>query len=551
MAKPLVLAARLYANQFYYTNESNNTMNNNSTIPSEGFKGLKENFGADATSGFIVFLLALPLSLGIAKASDFPPLMGLITAIIGGIIVSFFSGSRLTIKGPAAGLIVIVVGAVAAFGGGETGWHLALGAMVVAGIIQILFGVFKLGKLVDFFPLSAVHGMLAAIGMIIILKQIPVLLDVDPAMAKGKSPFALFGSIPDFIAHLDPKATAVGLASFAIMMFWNKIPNAFLKKVPAALVVLIIAIPAELILDFQTTEPKYALVHIGNLMENIKVNVSFDGMVQTGIFIKYVIMFALVGSLESLLTVKAIDLVDPYKRKSNANKDLIAIGIGNTISALLGGLPMISEVARSSANVNNAAKTRWANFFHGFFILVFVLFASHLIELIPNTALAAMLISVGIKLAHPKEFIHIFKIGKEQLAIFLVTIFFTLFEDLLVGIAAGMLLKIIIHLINGAPFSSLFRAPASVSFNENNYVLEIEQSALFTNFLGIKSRLEAIPQGMYLTIDFSKTKLVDHSVMENIHQFEHAYTAAGGKVKVVGLEQHVALSEHYLAARKK
>ncbi|HNG88899.1 MAG TPA: SulP family inorganic anion transporter, partial [Saprospiraceae bacterium] len=157
-------------------------------VPKDGLAGLKENFGADATSGFIVFLLALPLSLGIAKASDFPPLMGLITAIIGGIAVSFFAGSRLTIKGPAAGLIVIVVGAVAEFGGGEQGWHWALGAMVVAGLIQILFGVLKMGKLVDFFPLSAVHGMLAAIGIILISKQVPVLLDINPAETKGKEP---------------------------------------------------------------------------------------------------------------------------------------------------------------------------------------------------------------------------------------------------------------------------------------------------------------------------------------------------------------------------
>ena len=235
------------------------------------------------------------------------------------------------------------------------------------------------------------------------------------------------------------------------MLGWPYIKNPYIKKVPAALVVLLISVPAELIMHFQTTEPAYALVHIGNLLENIKVNVSFDGVAKTGIFVKYVVMFALVGTLESLLTVKAIDLLDPYKRKSNTNKDLVAVGIGNTISAILGGLPMISEVARSSSNVNNGAKTRWANFFHGVFILVFVLLASHLIELIPNAALAAMLISVGIKLSHPKEFVHTFKIGKEQLAIFVVTIFFTMYEDLLVGIAAGIVLKMIIHVINGTP----------------------------------------------------------------------------------------------------
>ncbi|RXK52383.1 SulP family inorganic anion transporter [Aquirufa rosea] len=520
-------------------------------IPKDGFDGLKENFSSDAISGFIVFLLALPLSLGIAKASEFPPLMGLLTAIIGGIIVSLFSGSRLTIKGPAAGLIVIIVGAVADFGGGEQGWHYALGAIVVAGIIQVLFGVFKLGKLVDFFPLSAVHGMLAAIGLIIIFKQIPVLLNVNPAMAKGKSPFELAASIPDFIMNLDRNGAIVGILSFLIMMTWQNIPVTFLKKIPAALIVLCIAIPAEIFLDFKHTEPASALVKIGSLIDNIHVNVDFGGFANSLIFIKYVIMFALVGSLESLLTVKAIDMQDPYKRKSNPNKDLIAVGIGNTISGILGGLPMISEVARSSANVNNGAKTRWANFFHGFFILVFVVFAAPVIELIPNAALAAMLVSVGIKLAHPKEFIHIFNIGKGQLAIFLITIFFTLYEDLLVGIAAGILVKIIIHVANGAPISSFFKASVTVSFNEDQYLVEVNKAAVFTNYMGLKAKLDAIPQGMHVTMDFSNTQLVDHSVMENLHHFEADYIAAGGTFSITGFDEHILLSEHKLAARKK
>jgi MFS superfamily sulfate permease-like transporter len=392
--------------------------------------------------------------------------------------------------------------------------------------------------------------MLAAIGIIIILKQLPVLLDVNPALAKGKSPFELIASTPLFIQNLDPRATGIGVLSFIIMLYWAKIPVNFLRKVPASLVVLLIAIPAELYMDFQHTEPSYAMVHIGNLLENIKVNVDFSGMAQSGIFIKYVIMFALVGSLESLLTVKAIDMLDPFHRKSNANKDLIAVGIGNTISGILGGLPMISEVARSSANVANGAKTRWSNFFHGFFLLVFVVFASPLIELIPNTALAALLIAVGLKLAHPKEFIHIFQIGKEQLLIFLVTIFFTLFEDLLVGIAAGMLVKIIVHVINGEPIANLFKSPALVSFIDNNYLVQVEKSALFTNYLSLKAKLDAIPLEMHVTIDFSKTKLVDHSVMENIEHFASDYAKSNGTVEIIGLHEHKPLSSHKLAARR-
>ena len=520
-----------------------------SNIPSDGTKGLIENLTSDITSGFIVFLLALPLSLGIAKASEFPPLMGLVTAIIGGVVVSFFSGSKLTIKGPAAGLIVIVVSAVNEFGGGEIGWHLALGAIFVASIIQILFGVFKLGKLVDFFPLSTVHGMLAAIGIIIIIKQIPVLLDIDPMLTKGKSIIEHITLLPSFLQHLDPKASLIGLISLLIMMGWNQANIPFLSKIPAPLVVLFVAIPAQFMLDFKHTDPTNALVDTGSLINNIHLNVSFDGIKQIGVFSKFVVMFALVGSLESLLTVKAIDMMDPYKRKSNPNKDLIAIGIGNCIAAIFGGLPMISEVARSSANVNNGAKTRWANFFHGIFILLFMLFAIHWIELIPNMALAAMLISVGIKLSHPKEFVHIFKIGKEQLAIFIITILFTLLEDLLVGIAAGILLNTFIHIYHGAPINSLFKAPATVSFNDNNYFIEIEAAAIFSNFLGLKSRLEAIPKQMHITVDFSKTKLVDHSVIDSITQFQKEYTKEGGNVKIIGLENHRSLSNHPLSTK--
>lgn len=524
--------------------------NKSLNFPKDGLAGLKENFSSDAISGFIVFLLALPLSLGIAKASDFPPIMGLITATIGGLVVSFFMGSRLTIKGPAAGLIVIVAGAVTDFGGGETGWHLALGCMFVAALLQIVFGLLKFGKLADFFPLPAIHGMLAAIGIIIIAKQIPVLLNVNPTLMAGKSPLAILGSLPTVIANLDPRGAMIGVVSLAIMLGWPYLKKSFIGKIPAPLMVLIIAVPAELMMDFSHTEPAYALVHIGNLVENLHLNVDFGGFSMPGLFIKYVIMFALVGTLESLLTVKAIDLIDPYKRKSNNNKDIIAVGIGNAISAVLGGLPMISEVARSSANVSNGAKTRWANFFHGFFILVFVLVASRYIEMIPNAALAAMLVAVGIKLAHPREFVHTFKVGKEQLAIFLVTIFFTLFEDLLIGIAAGMLLKIIIHLYNGVPLSALFKAPTIISFEGNNYLVEIDKAAIFTNYIRIKSRLESIPPGFNVTINLQTTKLTDHSVMENLQHFKHDYESTGGIVTIIGLENHKPLSNHELAGRK-
>ena len=274
-------------------------------------------------------------------------------------------------------------------------------------------------------------------------------------------------------------------------------------------------------------------------------------MAQVGLFVKFVVMFALVGTLESLLTVKAIDMQDPYRRKSDANKDLIAVGIGNTIAAIFGGLPMISEVARSSANVSNGAKTRWANFFHGLFILIFVLFAVRYIEMIPNAALAAMLISVGIRLTHPKEFIKTFIIGKEQLLVFIMTIVFTFAIDLLLGIAMGMLTEIIVNIVNGKPLKAIFKAPTAVSFTEDTYLVEINEAAVFTNYLGIKRKLDAIPPGFTVNIELSKTKLIDHTVMENILHFKHDYEHDGGKVNIVGLDSHSPVSSHEAAARKK
>ena len=223
--------------------------------PKDGLAGLKENFNSDALSGFLVFLLALPLSLGIAKASEFPAIYGLVTAMIGGIVVSFIAGSKLTIKGPAAGLIVIVAGSVTELGGGDQihGWHLALGAIVVAGVFQVLFGVLKFGKLSDFFPLSAVHGMLAAIGIIIISKQIHILVGINPTTIEGKSmvePLELLSLIPSTLANFfkNKDVAIVGIVSLLIVFGWPRIKSGFLKKIPAPLVVLAVSIPLAMFL---------------------------------------------------------------------------------------------------------------------------------------------------------------------------------------------------------------------------------------------------------------------------------------------------------------
>ena len=522
---------------------------NYSQIPLDGFQGLKQNWKSDALSGFLVFLLALPLSLGIAKASEFPPAMGVLTAMIGGLLVTLFAGSRLTIKGPAAGLITICAGAVTEMGGGQEGWQLALGAVVVAAGIQILFGFLKFGTFSEIFPHSAVHGMLAAIGLIIFSKQIHVLLGIDPATLKGLEPIALFERIPDSIRHADPRVTVLGVISLVIIFGLPFVKNSFIKKIPAPMYVLGFTIPMAWLMDFKHTEPAFDMVKIGDFWGQIGLNVRFD-LIESLVFWKYVVMFLFVNTIETLLTVKAIDGLDPWKRPSDPNKDLVAVGIGNSVSSVLGGLPMISEVARSSANVNFGGRTRWANFFHGLFLLIAMLLFIPVIEMIPNTALAALLIAVGYRLASPNEFFKVYKIGSEQLAIFIITILVTLATDLLLGVGAGIIAKLIFHFINGVPLSSMFKGHFEAEDLGDVYKLKINQAAVFTNILSFKKAFNNIPSNKQVVLDFTGATMLDHTFMELLHHFEDEYEHKGGTVNFVGFERFKASSSHPLAARK-
>ncbi len=528
---------------------------------SGAFSEFKTHFRSDAISGFLVFLIALPLCLGISKASGFPPISGVFTAIIGGLVVSFFSGSALTIKGPAAGLIVIALGAIDELGKGDNflGYRLALGVIVVAGLIQVAFGLLKMGRLADFFPVTVIHGMLAAIGIIIASKQIHVALGVKPS---GAEPLELLAEVPDSIMGMNPEIALIGGISLLILFLMPTIKSKFIKAVPAALVVLLVAIPLGFLFDldhahdyvfnrhlFHINPNDFLVVLPANLMDGVTFP-DFSGVLSP-IGFKYLVMFSLVGSLESLLSTQAIDTLDPYKRKSNLNKDLVAVGIGNTLAGMVGGLPMISEIVRSSANINNGAHTRWSNFFHGFFLLAFVALAAPLIHHIPNAALAAMLLYTGYRLASPKEFYKTYSIGMDQLSIFLTTIFVTLATDLLLGIAAGIVMKLFIQVLLGGPVSNLFKSDVEIKESPAEYTLSIRHSATFSNYLGFKKFLYKAPINKKLVIDFSNTKLVDHSFMEHLHHFEEDQAVSGRQIIITGLDQHKPVSNHPMASRKK
>ena len=519
-------------------------------IPKQGFSGLKENWKTDMLSGFMVFLLALPLSLGIAKASGFPAAMGVLTAIVGGIFSSFFKVSPLSIKGPAAGLITICSGAILEFGGSEQAWKIACAAIMVASLIQVIFGLLKFGSLSAFFPGSVIHGMLAGIGIIIIAKQIPVLLGDDPSMYKGEGPLELLLDIPQFISHAHWHIALIGLIALIIMFTMPRLKYNFIKKIPAPMIVLLLAVPLSIYWHFNQTEPSYSLVTIGDFWGSLGFNFDLSAL-GTLTFWKYVIMFLFVNSLESLLTVKAVDGLDPFKRTSDYNGDLKAVGASNFVSGMLGGLPMISEVVRSSANVGFGAKTKWSNFFHGAFLLLAMILMIPVIEMIPNAALAAMLIFAGYRLASPKAFIHIYQLGKEQLAIFMATIIVTLAEDLLMGIAVGILIEFVFHLANGASLKSLFKAHYTISKKENETIIKVYKSAIFSNLIAYKAMLNEIPEQQKVRFNLSHALLVDHSFLEFITHFETRYNDQGGDFKISGLEGHKSLSNHPLSAKKK
>jgi len=541
---------------------------NSKALPKTGLAGLTENWRGDLLSGFLVFLIAMPLCLGISMASGFPPSAGIITAIIGGVLVSRINGSFVTINGPAAGLIVVVLGAVQELGEGDAmaGYRYALAAIVVASAFQILMGFFKAGRLSSFFPASVVHGMLAAIGIIIMAKQIHVVMGTGPE--KGSSLFSTIAQIPHSFINLNPEIAIIGFSGLAILITWSMVKNPLLKMIPAPLIVVLVGMALGRYFDLEhehmylflpdatflphheaTVGPKFLVA----ISENFMSSFYFPDFSKSATleFWEAVVSICLVGSLESLLSAMAVDKLDPYKRHSNLDRDLTAVGAGNLLAGLIGGLPMIAEIVRSSANVNNGAKTQWANFFHGMFLLLFVALFPRLIHSIPLAALASLLVFTGFRLASPKEFAKVMGLGKEQLFMFIVTIIGVIATDLLVGVAIGIAAKFMIHLMRGVKPGNLFKIHFEITLQNNGAILvEISGAAIFSNMLALKEALSGLESGKTVVFQLNDTYLLDHTVMEFFHDFQHDYEGRGGVCQFMGLEYHEAYANHPLAARR-
>jgi MFS superfamily sulfate permease-like transporter len=367
-------------------------------------------------------------------------------------------------------------------------YRMMLAVCVVAGVIQIAFGLLKGGILSDFFPSSAVHGLLASIGVIIMAKQLPVALGIPSALLRDAhnhslEPLALLLKMPLLIPHFNPLIAVIGLTGLAIMFGVPALYPKIAKTVPTQLLVLLVAVPLSIFV-LRMPAPgaedyKYSLFgneytlstksHLVNVPLNVPAEVGSRALDIAGLKFfpnfsalrspvawKWVLLFAVIGSLESLLSTKAVDILDPQKRRTNLNADLTAVGAANLVVAFFGGIPMISEIVRSRANIDNGARTKYANMFHSLFLLASIALIPALLNRIPLAALAAMLIFTGSRLAHLREFMHVLHVGREQLIVFVSTIVGVLATDLLVGIFIGISVKLVIHFMNGMPLRSIF-----------------------------------------------------------------------------------------------
>jgi MFS superfamily sulfate permease-like transporter len=530
----------------------------------------------DVLSGFLVFLIALPLCLGIALASGFPPVAGVLTAVGGAVVTTLLSNSELTIKGPAAGLIVIVLGAMESFGatGGVDAdadfraYRMTLAVGCVAGVVQIVVAALRSGAISEFFPTAVVHGMLASIGIIICLKQLPVVFG-EPV---GGAPLEVLRNLPAEILGVNPQIAVIGVLSLVILFGWPVIRPwlrpTWLRLVPAPLLVLAVAVPLGTWFDLSHEHTYSFLGHDYRVGESFLVTVPgnllaavttpdftvFTDPASRSAAAWWVLMFSLVGSIESLLSARAIDLLDPWRRKTDMNRDLAAVGIGNVVVAAVGGLPLISEIVRSKANIDAGGRTRFADLWHGVFLLGFVALAPQLIHRIPLAALAAMLVYTGFRLASPREFVNVFKIGSEQLFIFVATIVAVLATDLLIGAVIGVLLKAAIHAVNGVPLTSFFKPFLEVTpLGDDSVQIDARGSAVFTNWIPFRRQIEqlGLVQRNNVVVNLAGTTLVDHSVMEKLDELAADFTQAGLTLEVVGLDAHRQSSAHPHASRRR
>lgn len=480
--------------------------------------------GSDLPSALVVFLVALPLCLGIALGSGAPLFSGIIAGIVGGIVVGSLSGSQLSVSGPAAGLTAIVIVAI----GKLQVYEAFLMAVVLAGFFQIALGYLKAGILGDYIPGSVIKGMLAAIGLILILKQIPHLVGYE-ADFEGDESFEqkdghnTFTEIYYSFKNMLPVAFAIGIIAIAIQWSWDKYLvrlGKIFKLIPSALVVVLVC---TLINEFlKTSRPDLALgaahlvpLPVAETAEEFFSFFTHPDFSQLGNFAVWstAVTLALVASLETLLNIEASDELDPYQRVTPTNRELKAQGVGNLLSGMIGGLPITSVIVRTSANVYSGAKTKMSAIMHGVFLLFAVALIPTVLNLIPLTALAGVLIYTGFKLAKPAIFIAYFKKGMDQFLPFVITVLAILFTDLLLGILIGCVVGLFFAM------RSNFKSAVLVVNDDNKFLFRLRKDVSYLNKPIIKYKLQQVPENSSVLIDATRADYIDKDVIEVIEDF--------------------------------
>jgi MFS superfamily sulfate permease-like transporter len=497
---------------------------------------LKKYFSNDFPSGVVVFLVALPLCLGIALASGAPLFSGLIAGIIGGIVVGTFSKSPLSVSGPAAGLTTIVLASIT-----DLGFSTFLVSVVLAGLLQITLGFIRAGSIGNFFPASVIKGMLAAIGLILILKQIPHAVGFDADFEGDESFFQqdnrnTFTEIMESFNYLSAGAIVVSVVAILVLISWNT--NSlqrfkFFRTVPAPLVVVLLGVSMNMLFNYYFPSLVISSEHMVSvpvISNDTKLSafITFPDFSMLNNPKVYFTAFtiAIVASLESLLSIEACDKLDPYKRITPLNRELKAQGLGNTLSGLLGGLPLTSVIVRSSANINSGAKTKASTITHGIILLFAVLVLPAFLKQIPLSCLAGILIVIGFKLTPPSLYRNMYEKGISQFLPFVVTVLAVVFTNLLLGVFLGILVAIFFIL------KTNFRESVILVNNDSNYLLKFTKDVSFLNKATIREIFHKIPDESTMIIDGSEANFIDSDIRETISDFVETSKVKNIKVEL-------------------
>lgn len=478
---------------------------------------LLKSWKKDLPASLVVFFVALPLCLGIALASGAPLFSGLIAGIIGGIVVGAISKSPIGVSGPAAGLTAIVLTAITDLGG----YEIFLVAVVLAGVIQIIMGFLKAGVIGYYFPSSVIKGMLCAIGIIIFFKQIPLALGMTGEMESDRF------SIGEFHESISYSVVLITLISLVILLLWDNVlakKNNFFKLVPGPLVAVIVGIIIYVVFgnsgQLELSQSQLVNVPIPEDFNSFISNFTlpdFSGLSNKAVYIT-ALTIAIVASLETLLCVEATDKLDPLKRQTPTSYELIAQGIGNSLSGLIGGLPLTQVIVRSSANVMSGGVSKLSTILHGVLLLLSVILIPRILNFIPLAVLASVLLIIGFKLANPKRFVEMWKLGKEQFIPFIVTVVAIVVFDLLVGIIAGLVVGIVVLLLKSYTNSHQMLIKEYMG-EKNLFHMNLAEEVTFVNRGSIVKELDGLPNNSYLELDFRRTRILDYDILEYLDEF--------------------------------